>query len=244
MPEPLTDFAYNMLVGLDPNAILLTNGDNDTYPLVALQACRGFRKDVAVLNLSLLNLGWYRRDWRNDRLAVPVPLLDQDPRNKTQSLPAVKGLIDNLRKSGWKRPLYVATTVELSYYKIPNKLSLEGIVYRVLPRNGEGWEVDTMRLARNLGSVYRLQSATSPALDWKTWSGLQMLVRNYVAADLNLCAARAKAKDMAGVRECMVRSLTLCEFQGSDFTRELISQWSQMDPRSPELARWKKKLAL
>lgn len=51
---------YNMLVSTDPNAILLTHGDNDTYPALILQQAQGVRKDVRVLNLSLLTIKKYR----------------------------------------------------------------------------------------------------------------------------------------------------------------------------------------
>lgn len=46
---------------LPPNAILITNGDNDTYPAVALQLIEQLRKDVLVVNLALLNLPWYAK---------------------------------------------------------------------------------------------------------------------------------------------------------------------------------------
>lgn len=44
---------------LPANAILVTAGDMDTYPLLAVQAGEDLRKDVTILNYSLLNLHWY-----------------------------------------------------------------------------------------------------------------------------------------------------------------------------------------
>jgi hypothetical protein len=113
-------YNYNVLSGLKENAILLTNGDNDTYPAWILQA-QGYRNDILVLNTSLMNIQTYR-DSIFKIIGVQVP--------KKFTIQGDSDIVKLIIKNSKKIPVYLAVSINPDCTKpIDENLYLTGLAY-------------------------------------------------------------------------------------------------------------------
>jgi len=69
------DFAYNYLAGLEENAVVFTNGDNDTFPLWYMQEVENFRTDVRVGCMPFMPQEWYLQQMKRKYYeSEPLPI--------------------------------------------------------------------------------------------------------------------------------------------------------------------------
>jgi hypothetical protein len=200
--DEIMDFSYNMFASMDSNAILITNGDNDTYPGWILTRIIRYRPDVKIVNRSLLNTDWYFSLIMREGVPAFMSQAVFDSLEKQVSAEMVKArtgqvpsgevpllgdrlvvrVIEAAQRAG--RPVYFACTLESvelleKYVRGGRRL---GLVTLVTPTSTQYADQ-----ARKLLTTWVAEFRTGGLDSWRLRSAKdtragKMLVRNYAAA--------------------------------------------------------------
>ena len=117
--ESLMEYNYNVLMSLKPNAILITNGSDDTFPLFILQDVQKVRTDVTVINIDMLSESKY--------IETKAHALNLDIKKQKSTVKTAEYLIEN----NSSKNIYLGHTVNqelLTKYQI--NLYLSGLTYQ------------------------------------------------------------------------------------------------------------------
>jgi len=172
-PAPsLKQYAANVLRSLEPNAVLVTNGENDTYPLLLEQLSKNLRPDITVLPLHIAF-----NDVRGTQLLQASGL----------NVPQADWLLHpgdywaGVAKSNPQRPFYFAATTDTSYLtRLKENLFLTGLAFRYseTPVN------NLPQLRKNVSEIFQLDylenSATYDAQHAFNRTQVNRLHLNYV----------------------------------------------------------------
>lgn len=205
------DYAYNLLNSCRPNSVLFTNGDNDTFPLWFIQEVENIRKDVRVVNLSLVNTNWYVKQLKTHEPKLNIGFTE-DEINALEPQPwrfkqAVQFKVPNsaitveleprsylkvqdimvlhITQNNYPaRPIHFAVTVsDDNMMGLEKYLVMEGMVY-TLTEEKKNKEIDAAVTARMVDSVYRFRGLGDEKLfvDLNT----EGLLTNYSATNFRL----------------------------------------------------------
>ena len=250
----LMDYAFNMLATAEPDAIVFTNGDNDTFPLLALQQVHGVRRDVLVVNISSLNV----RRYAVRMLAEKAPILTATRIDEARRDPAENDFVKageildqvalEIEDGSWTKPVYCAVSIPVT--SLPLKLSKllirEGLLYRVRrtpppPTSDGSMAHNAVRTDSLLTHVYRLESALDFSHDWQR-SSMTSLVTNYVGAYYRTGSYYAGIGDLEATARMMRGAVRILQFQrrwrgdeSPDVLVQVLESWKEADPDNPEI---------
>jgi tetratricopeptide (TPR) repeat protein len=254
-PSMLKDYAYNLLNTVDADAILFTQGDNDTYPLLSMQEYEGVRQDVSVVNINLLNVPQIAILMRN-MFRVPISyndsiLVTYQPKRDSvtgkiilaQEI-LIKDIIENAPE--FNRPVYFSTTVARDNIgKHQENLIFEGLAWRVVDKKTKD-STDIDKVIKNMTEKYRLDNIAEKEV-WST--NLSPITRKYKGLGINYIACYSVMTDHYQNQKEIDKAINGYRSMAKiapaigreDLMKTIVENWLELKPEDPEAKELKEK---
>ncbi len=129
LPAGLINWAYNLLSELEPNAIVFTMGDMDTYALWITQVAKNHRTDVTIINYSMCMFDDYRNNLFKGKVTFDPSIKAFDAKTEKEQLDLLDKAINSILDS--KNPVYISTSAYLQFeHNYSENLYLTGLAYK------------------------------------------------------------------------------------------------------------------
>lgn len=203
MSPALLAYAYNVLITLEKNAILVTCGDNDTYPFWLLQAAKNIRPDVVIMNTSLISHADYRPKFMEYyTIKGDVSLMSDEHFAKEGYEKSLQEFIRSVAIANPQHPLYISITVDPSVGElIKDDLYLIGLANKYSPKRLDNiallkrnWEIMHLDYLsqRFYDEDYAFNRSLLPDLNMNYIPGAALLYEHYMLSGESTKAQQLK----------------------------------------------------